>query len=462
MNAPNTSPEGLRDRDAPQNGSHPPAAQRSHALASLLIRDYRWFWFGSLAAFLGMNMQMVARGWLIYKEMNGTALDVAWMMVAVALPMAVLGLPGGAISDRVFKRDVMTLTLGASALFSLVIALLIHTGAIQFWHVLLSGFFNGLVFAFMGPARMSFIPQLVGDRHLVNAVALNQTGMNLTSIVAPAAAGFLIAGFGTAVVFDLTVVLYLLGAAAVLLVKDRGKPAGAVRRNLLREIGDGLSYVRGQRVVLALVVFSFVPMVLGFSYQLLMPVFVVDALHTGSVSLGMFMTIVGVGALVGSVAVAAVSSFRWQQILMVGCALGWGAFIVVFSLAPNTVSVMLPLLLTGLTGSVYMVLANSFMQVYALPEMRGRVTSILMTAHGLMPVALLPISGLADAVGVRQAFVGSGLLVILAVVLIYTLMPALRRLPPLPYGGVGTASGGLSSSAPVSPVARVSSTVGGV
>ena len=409
-----------------------------------------------------MNMQMVARGWLIYKELNGTALDVGWTMVAMALPMAVLGLPGGAISDRVFKRDVVAMALGASAIFSLVISVLIHTGAIQFWQVLLSGFFNGMVFAFLGPARMSFIPQLVGDRHLVNAVALNQSGMNLTSIVAPVAAGFLIARFGTAVVFDLMVVLYLLGVVAVLLVKDRGKPVSATRRNILREIGDGLSYARRERVVLALVVFSFVPMVLGFSYQLLMPVFVVDALKAGSVSLGVFMTIIGAGALTGSFVVAAVSNFRWQQRLMVGCALGWGASIVVFSLAPNAVIAALPLVLTGLTGSVYMVLANSFMQVYALPEMRGRVTSILMTAHGLMPVGLLPISVLADSIGVRQAFVGSGLLVVLAVALIWALMPALRRLPAPAFGGSTMTSRGPSRSDPVSAAGTVSPTVGGV
>jgi MFS family permease len=236
----------------------------------------------------------------------------------------------------------------------------------------------------------------------------------------------------------------------------------AARRNLLGEIGDGLSYVRGQRVVLALVVFSFVPMVLGFSYQLLMPVFVVDALKTGSVSLGVFMTIIGVGALVGSFAVAAVSSFRWQQILMVACALGWGALIVVFALAPNAGIAAVPLVLLGLTGSVYMVLANSFMMVYAAPEMRGRVTSILMTAHGLMPVALLPISGLSDAIGVRQAFVGSGLLAVLAVGIIYALMPALRRLPPLPYGGMGIANQEIPGYASVSPAGTAPPRLGGV
>ncbi len=462
MNSSKPPAEGWRGHNPPQNGAHLPTAQRSHPLASLLVRDYRWFWLGSVASFLALNMQMVARGWLIYKELNGTAMDVAWFMVAVSLPLVVLGLPGGTISDRVFKRDLAILVLGVSALFGLVIAVLIHTGAIQFWHMLLLGFFNGLMFAFLWPARMSFIPQLVGDRHLVNAMALNQAGMNLMGIVAPAAAGFLIAGFGTAVVFDATVVLYLLAAAAMLLVRDRGKPVDAARRNILGEIVSGLRYVRRERTVLALLVLSSIPMLLGFSYQLLMPVFVVAALNGGSVSLGIFMSVIGVGALTGSFVVAAVASFRWQQVLLFGAALGWGLCIIAFALAPGALVAAVPLLLAGLTGSVYTVLSNSLMQAYALPEMQGRVISMFMLAWGLMPLTLLPTSALSDAIGVRQAFVGSGLLVVLSVVLIYALVPALRRLPPPPYGGIGMARGGLSSSAPVSPTGTAPPVVEGI
>ncbi len=408
---------------------------QARALASLQITDYRWFWIASLASFMGMNMQMVARGWLVY-DLTGKAMDVAWIMLAMALPMATLGLVGGAVTDRVAKRDLMAVAFLVNGLFMLVIAILIHMGAIQFWHLVLSGFFNGLVFAFLGPARMSFIPAIVGDRLMVNAIALNQTGMNLTSVVAPALAGLLIKGFGSAaVVFDVVGVLGVLSAGAMLLIRERGRPSATERPNLAGEIRDGLNYVRKERVVLALVVFTAGPMLLGFSYALLMPVFVADALGAGAVTLGVLTTVIGVGALGGSFLVALVGSFRGQRALLFGTALTWGAFIVLLALTPNAPVAAAVLLLAGLTGSVYGVLASSFMVMYARPEMRGRVMSLFMTAHGVMPLSLLPIGALADGVGVRGAYVACGVGVTLLVVLIYAFMPALRRLPPPPYAG---------------------------
>lgn len=376
---------------------------------------------------MAMQMQMVARGWLIY-DMTGSALALAAVMASMGVPMTVFSLVGGAVTDRVSKRKLLGWTMVASAVITLGIAVLIHTGEVALWHLMLSGFFNGLVLAFQMPGRFSFVPQVVGEERLVNAVALNASSMNMTRVVAPAIAGGLIGVVGTAFVFDLMVVCYILGAFCVFVMRNPGAPIGRTHRTtVVADIKEGLRYVQRNTLVMALLSMAFISVLFGLPYQMLMPAFAGEALHVGAFGLGLLMATVGIGAVLGSLIIATVGNSRHMVRLLLGSAVLWGGMIGVFSQTTYVAIALVPLVVAGLASAVFMAINVSMIQFHSAPEMRGRVMSMFMWSFGFMPLGLIPMSIVADTVGVAEAFLGSGVLLIIATGVVFLLAPPLRR-----------------------------------
>ena len=145
--------------------------------SSLANRDFRYLWSGNLATTFAMQMQMVARGWLIY-DMTQSPIQLAWVMMSFSLPMILFSLFGGVAADRLAKKWVMLVAQSANALSTFLLAGIVIGGHIEFWHFIAFGLFNGTIMSFSMPARQAMVPEIVGDEQLVNAVALNSATMN--------------------------------------------------------------------------------------------------------------------------------------------------------------------------------------------------------------------------------------------------------------------------------------------
>ena len=402
----------------------------SRTLDSLEIRDFRWLWISSMAAFVAMQMQMVARGWLVY-DLTKSPVALAWVMASMALPMSVFSLIGGAITDRVPKRNLLGGSLLGSAAITVGIAVLIHTGQIAFWHLLVAGVLNGAVMSIQMPGRFSFISQLVGDNRLVNANALLNTGMNLSRIVSPALAGVLIGAIGTAGVFDIMAGCYIFGALAILVIKHRGEPTGRSSHGVPYDVREGLVYVRGNKVVVALLIMGLLPMLFGIPYIMLLPAFAVEALNLGADGLGVLMAITGVGAIFGSLLVAYLGNFRYLGLLFFVSATFWGITLAGLSQSTTLLIAVIPLALIGLSSAVFMSINISLVQMYTVPDMRGRVMSIFMWTFSMMPLGLLPLSFMAEMVGTSTAFLVSAVLLVVSTTALFIVVPALRQLRPI-------------------------------
>ncbi|MFQ5933956.1 MAG: MFS transporter, partial [Dehalococcoidia bacterium] len=111
-----------------------------HTFDSLKERNYRWFWLGMLGSFSGMQMQLLARGWLVVDDLNGSALDLGLVYTSFGLPILLFSLFSGVVTDRVDKRMLLVYTQGSIGLVSLAVAVLIATDHIQMWHVFVSAF----------------------------------------------------------------------------------------------------------------------------------------------------------------------------------------------------------------------------------------------------------------------------------------------------------------------------------
>ena len=395
---------------------------------TLQIPDFRWIWIGSFISFMAMNMQMITRGWLVLRLENDSPLALVLVMVSFAAPMTVVSLVGGALADRFPKKNLIIVSQSANAVMTFVLAMMDASGAIWFGAVLIIGVVNGSMMAINMPSRQAIISDIVPENKLMNAVALNNSAMNLTRIIGPAIAGFLIIFIDTSGVFYLISAIYVLSALSLLMVKTNAVQAKGAKKGVGKDIFEGLSYVWSDVNLRGLILMAFIPSLFGFTLFALLPVWAREALNVNSSDLGILMTMMGVGALIGTLGLAAVRKFSRRGVLLLGLGVLWGVTLV--GLANSMIfPVAMPfLLIVGLISSVYMSLNMTLTQISSAPEMRGRVMSIMMMTFGLMPIGALPFGTIAEYIGTANALTISGALLSILILAFAFAYPAFKRI----------------------------------
>lgn len=423
---------------SPSNPAAPAAVrQRSRRVNSILaspifetlqIADFRWIWIGSFISFMAMNMQMITRGWLVLRLENDSPLALVLVMVSFAAPMTAVSLIGGALADRFPKKNLIIISQSANAVMTFALAMMDASGVIWFGAVLIIGVINGSMMAINMPSRQAIISDIVPENKLMNAVALNNSAMNLTRIIGPALAGFLIVFIGTSGVFYLISAIYVLSALSLLMVKTNAVQAKGAKTSVGKDIFEGLRYVWGDVNLRGLILMAFLPSLFGFTLFALLPVWAREALNVNSSDLGILMTMMGVGALAGTLGLAGVRKFSRRGMLLLGMGVLWGVTLV--GLANSMIfPVAMPfLLLVGLISSVYMSLNMTLTQVASAPEMRGRVMSIMMMTFGLMPIGALPFGTIAEYIGTANSLTISGAMLAALTLAFAFAYPAFKRI----------------------------------
>ena len=132
-----------------------------------------------------MNMQIIARGWLMY-SLTSSAMDLAWVTLSFMLPTVAFSLWGGVVADRMPKRRIIALAQTLNCIATIVMGYIIFSDRVDFWDFIWFGFFNGTILALSMPARQAFAPELIPQRLMFTAMALNTTSWNLSRILGPA------------------------------------------------------------------------------------------------------------------------------------------------------------------------------------------------------------------------------------------------------------------------------------
>ncbi len=416
---PDTSPDGM--------GPPRPAKMRIGAFASLKSRDFRWYWFGLIASFNGMQMQMVARGWLVY-TMTDSPFALGLVTAGFGIPMLLFSLWGGAVADRVQKRNLLLVTRSGMGMISLIITILITIDRIALWHLIASSILSGAFMSFYMPARQAFLMDLVGKNALLNAIAMSSMAMNICRVASPALAGVLIKWIGIPGVYW---IISISGAAVVFtLAMIPPKETMSARPNapMMGDVLEGLRYVRYSGTMLILLLISFVPILTAMPYQLLMPVFAKTVFGSGETGLGMLMSAVGVGALSGSTLLASLGDFQHKGVLTIVAGIIFGIFLILFGLSGSMLTALFFLLFVGSGSSMYMTLNSTLIMSNTPEELIGRVMSIYMMTFGLMPLAMLPAGALAEVFGAPFTVAGGGILLVLFLVTVTIFQPRIRQL----------------------------------
>ncbi len=417
-------------------GAGPSTIYKSGMFESLKIRDFRFLWVSTLCATFAMQMQMVARGWLVY-DMTSSPLALTWVMLSFMLPSFIFSLAGGVIADRLQKKPIMIASQILNTLATVLLAYIIYTDQIHFWHFIYFGLFNGTILAFSMPARSALIPEVVGQDNLVNAMALQSATFNLSRILGPVLAGVMIALVasgdttstrGVGIVFFVIATMYLISVVVTSMLHYKGDPPDRGQTSPLEDLKEGFRYMGEEKVILGLLIMGFVPFTFGFSASFLLPAFNQDVIGGGPDDLGLMMTAMGVGALGGSLILAKLGDFGGKGRVMFVCSYLWAISVFAFALSPNLLVAMAVGSLTGLFSAVFGALNMSIVQLAIKPEIRGRVMSIMMMTHGLMPFGVIPVSTLAEYVGIDVALMFAAAMLALSMLILGIYFPDLRRI----------------------------------
>ena len=429
------------------------AALTGRMFASLHNPHFRLFMAAMMGQMGAMNMQMVARSWFMY-ELTDSAALLGAVSLANGLPMLLLSLYGGVIADRVPKKNVLVAGQVASAALALGVAALITMNFINWQLLIVASVIQGMIMALMMPSRQAVIPELVGEQGLTNAVALNTAGMNLNRLTAPGIAGLMIAVIGIESVYYVMTVLYIVATVFAFSLPITGTTALSGGR-ALDNMKEGLRYIKDSPVLPSLLLVTLVAVVLSMPYMMLLPIFTKDIITVqaeglawmtrvpliggllesvpelftkSSFRLGLLMTVSGIGALAGSLFIAAVPPDR-RGVLFLGSLMVTAVTLLAFSISPwyfLSLALVIPL---GLGQAGRMALSNALVQANSDDVHRGRVMSVYMMEFGVTNFGIFLIAILAGHIGVQWAIGGGAAILLVTTTYFFLRTPNIRRLP---------------------------------
>ena len=349
----------------------------------------------------GFEMQLIARGYLAY-DITRSPFILGLITAGSALPVLVFSLFGGAIADRMDRKWLIQMGQGAAALLALFVALSITTGTVTWYHLLAASILRGAIFSFTMPARQAIIPQLVGKEKVTNAMALTSAAFSVTMLVAPATAGVLYALMGPGAVYYIIAAVSFLGVLLTAMVPRVGGGPVRAQAPMVADIKAGLSYVWHSPLVLPLLAIGMATALLAMPFEFLLPVFVVEIYDRGPGALGLLVSIIGLGALIGALFIASMGNWRRGLLLIMSCFMT-GVALLLVALIPVYYAAAAIVVLLGLGYAGNFTLVQALMMQEAEDKYRGRVTSLFMMNFGLVPLGLLPTGLMVQFLGGQQA-----------------------------------------------------------
>jgi MFS family permease len=391
--------------------------QKIRTFESLKNRHFCLYMGGTLCQMAGMNMQMMAGQLLIYR-LTDSATVLGAISLVMSVPMLFCSLFGGVIADRVPKKYILMIGMFLLAILAIGIGVILSLGYLgpdkpnSWWILMASAFIQGIIMGLTTPAQQSIIPEIVGEERLMNALSLNNLGTSLFRILGPALAGIIIDRMGFQAVYYIMTVTNLGAIIFIAFVPSAGRMATA-GSNALADIKDGINYIKKQKTILIILVYSLLFILFTMPFVNLMPIFADDVLGVGATGMGILLAIDGAGAGIAALILASLPNKKRGAMFLIS-GIFMGLVLTGFAFSGNWYLSMGLVLFTGIAQTGNATLSNTIIQYYVDPRYRGRVMSILMMSFGLISLGTFFTAVLADHIGVQWAV--GGLAIVLTVV----------------------------------------------
>jgi MFS family permease len=362
-------------------------------------RNFRIFWIGQTLSLIGTWMQTMAAGWLAL-ELTNNAFLVGLVATAGSLPIVLLSLHAGVIVDRYERLRLVKIAQSLLLVEAVTLTWFTWSGRISIGWLLVLATAQGTFAAYEIPSRQSLIVELTGRADLPQAIALNSSGFNLARIAGPAIAAVVIARFGTAWAFGINALSYLAVLIGLFMMRlNPWRPSATLVRPI-DAIRESLHFMRGTPQVASLMKLIAVFSVLGIPYLTLMPVFARDRLGLGAGGYGLLLACVGIGGLVGAIALAARPAHAAGNRTFMISTTAFPIILLALAFVRRPHFAYPLLLLAGVTMIINGALANSMLQHRVPDALRGRI----MAAYSFVVVGLAQTVGSFTAGVVGKAF----------------------------------------------------------
>lgn len=379
------------------------------------MRNYRLYFVAQIISVSGTWMQTVAQAWLVLHlaPARDQGIDLGFVTALQFLPMLLFGTYGGLVADRLDKRRLLYVTQSSAGVLALALGLLTALGVVRLWEVFLLATLLGFVNLFDNPTRQTFVIEMVGRDDLPNAVSLNSVLMNSARVIGPAIGGALIAFVGLAVCFEVNAASYLAVIVGLSLMRRGELHRSTPVPRAAGQLREGLRYVwrtPGLRDPLLLVA---VVGTLAYNFQVVLALLAKITFHGGAGVYSLLTSLMGGGAVIGGLVVAARSRPDIHRLTMVG--MGFGMFIVGVALSPSLVVAAVVIVPMGMLSIAFIATANATLQLRADPLMRGRVMALYAIAFlGTTPIGSPLVGWISQQASPRVALVVGGAATVVA------------------------------------------------
>jgi MFS family permease len=374
-----------------------------HFLRAFNYRNYRLFFGGQCASLTGNWMTTTALAWLGY-ELSDSAFVLGALACATQLPVVLFGPIAGVWADRGSRRHLLLAVNLGCGLQAAALAVLSYSGQATVASLLLLALVRGFLNAVEYPTRQSFLPEMLGSkRDLPNAIALNSSMFQVSRLIGPTIAGFIIVARGPALCFVLDAVSCLPILASLLAMQVTRRPARKLNPHPIAELRSGVRYAWGRPTVRSSLLMVAGTALVGFASSVLAPVFVRDVFHADARILGQFYAAMGVGALCSALFLT-----TRKTAAGLGVWISRGAVLVVigltgYAISPSIWMSLLSLAINGMGTVLVMAGNNTLLQEQIDDDKRGLVMGLFVMAQGIFPLGAVTVGAIANGAGPRIA-----------------------------------------------------------
>jgi MFS family permease len=389
--------------------------------SALRHRNFSLFWWGQLISLIGTWMQSIGQTWLVLELTHS-----AWLLGVVGalqfLPVMLFAIFGGVLADKFPKRRVLLFTQSFAMVQACVLWLLVFTGTVQLWHVLILATLLGLTNSVDMPTRQAFVVEMVGLDDLPNAIALNSSIFNMARVIGPGIGGLVIAWLGVAPLFLMNMISFIpviIGLSLIdvtKLYRHTRRVEGTQKQGTIQSLREGFQYIRRTPSVLLVIAVVGTISLFCINFNITLPLFATNVLNVGPAGFGFISSAFGCGSLVSALWIA------WQNKRpRITPLLLWSIlFCILIGLFAVSHIYPLSLLLIAMVGFsqiAFSALANTTLQTVTPDHLRGRVMSVYMLVFaGSTPIGNLLMGGLAHLYGASLALLTTAVLGLIAAV----------------------------------------------
>lgn len=366
-------------------------------------------WIASLSSGAASWALIVARGWLVY-DLSDTSLWVGLVTFAAMIPRVLVTPFSGYLADRFDRRKVLAWMYGLNLVFNLALGIVVATGVVTIWLVVLLALFNGSIRAAQMPAGQALVPNLVPRRLLLNAIALNQATMNGSRLIGPLAIAPLLAMGGVEAAFFLCTGFYAVSLVQVLRIRTSSTGEVDPDRGFVSNILQGLVYVYRRPVLRAIVIITLFHCGMTMSFESLLPVLSAQRLNASGAGFSYLMMAVGLGALIAIFGIAGVTNESVKGKLFMTLGVLSGLAPALLALSTGMPMALLGAVAMGASQGGFMTITHTMIQSLTDDSVRGRVGAVY-SVHigGTMATVNLINGGMADYLDAAALLMAAGL-----------------------------------------------------